>query len=452
MPYSLSKPVFDWSGERAFIQPSFDAKELVNSHQAAAYNFVCQTDIARYYHSIYTHSIAWAIHGKSVAKANRSHALWGNTLDTLVRNAQDGQTIGIPVGPDTSRVIGEIVGASIDRQLKKRIRPEPGQIARFVDDYSIGCNTSEDANRILIHLRKAINEFELDINYQKTVISQSEIVSFSGWRHEVASYIPSITAEQQVFELFFYKLHDVSHREPSSNVLSYGIKRARSVFTQCDHWNLVESYLLTAYKANSTTLPAVVLVFLSRQATKNDLNLDKISQFVNSTIAMLLTQRKFGEASWILFLSIYLKVPVKAKNLGNAFLEPDPLLSVLLCHANQKRLVDGALNTKIWDSFKTSDGLRSSMWLYAYEANIRGWGVPKLTDYVATDPYFGPMKLKNVRFYDGDAPLEELDASLRHQKSIMKKRKAIVADFKEDFSIDIEEFDDDVDLTDEGYF
>lgn len=57
---------------------------------------IVRTDINQFYGSIYTHSIPWALHGKATAKANRSPALLGNALDECVRNAQDGQTIGVP--------------------------------------------------------------------------------------------------------------------------------------------------------------------------------------------------------------------------------------------------------------------------------------------------------------------------------------------------------------------
>ena len=92
--------------------------------------FILRTDIARFYPSIYTHVIPWAFHGKEQAKANRTEGL-GNELDRLVRTAQDGQTMGIPVGPDTSLVIAEAVAASLDADLSQfRL-----QGFRFMDDY-----------------------------------------------------------------------------------------------------------------------------------------------------------------------------------------------------------------------------------------------------------------------------------------------------------------------------
>jgi len=60
--------------------------------------YVLLTDINRFYGSIYTHSIAWALHTKSTAKSNRTLSLLGNKIDYWVRMGQDQQTVGIPIG------------------------------------------------------------------------------------------------------------------------------------------------------------------------------------------------------------------------------------------------------------------------------------------------------------------------------------------------------------------
>jgi hypothetical protein len=100
--------------------------------------YVIQTDISRFYQSIYTHSIPWALHGKAAAKANRSRRLIGNTLDKLVREGQDRQTIGVPIGPDTSLIIAEIILSSVDEALKRK-RLKNG--LRYIDDYDFGFQT-----------------------------------------------------------------------------------------------------------------------------------------------------------------------------------------------------------------------------------------------------------------------------------------------------------------------
>ncbi len=59
----------------------------------AGYELLAEADIAAFFHSVYTHTIPWAIHGKVLAKQKKQDmSLYGNLLDLLVRNAQDGQT------------------------------------------------------------------------------------------------------------------------------------------------------------------------------------------------------------------------------------------------------------------------------------------------------------------------------------------------------------------------
>ncbi len=116
---SLSQPVR--SGERA-VKPRRAHGDLQRerNRQWRLARHVLRTDIAMCYESIYTHTIPWAAHGKSVAKTNRQarSPYWGNFLDRWVQKCQDGQTRGLPIGPDASLVIAEIVLSACDVELQ----------------------------------------------------------------------------------------------------------------------------------------------------------------------------------------------------------------------------------------------------------------------------------------------------------------------------------------------
>ena len=95
------------------------------------------TDLSEFYSSLYTHSVPWAIHGKAAAKAQRRvSALYGNRLDELLRTAQDHQTVGIPIGPDTSLIVAELVLSAVDRKLARHIANILG--LRYMDDFELG--------------------------------------------------------------------------------------------------------------------------------------------------------------------------------------------------------------------------------------------------------------------------------------------------------------------------
>ena len=87
---SKSKPVFDASGTRAIKITSLGhlSEERVKAINHSRY--ILRSDISRYYPTLYSHSIPWAVHTKTIAKANRGITFYGNLIDTLVRNGQDG--------------------------------------------------------------------------------------------------------------------------------------------------------------------------------------------------------------------------------------------------------------------------------------------------------------------------------------------------------------------------
>lgn len=134
---SLTTPVFLANKHRAISRKhSFEDITTMFITSAVGANYVLKTDISRFYSTIYTHSIPWALHTKLVSKNKKTDTtLLGNRLDKLIRDSQDGQTIGIPIGPDTSLIIAEIIGVAIDEELIKDI--ECLSAFRYIDDYFI---------------------------------------------------------------------------------------------------------------------------------------------------------------------------------------------------------------------------------------------------------------------------------------------------------------------------
>ena len=100
---------------------------------------------------------------KVFAKANRGFNYFGNALDLLLRNCQDGQTNGIPVGPDTSLVIAELLLADVDRILhSKRIKG-----IRYMDDYELIFSSEKQALEARSQLQEALLNLEIGIEDHK---------------------------------------------------------------------------------------------------------------------------------------------------------------------------------------------------------------------------------------------------------------------------------------------
>ena len=134
-PFSMSQPIVTRTWERA-VRPRFRYGEWsrLRPRDWRGQRFVLQTDVSQFYSSVYTHSIPWALEGKSYAKKNIGKTA-SDKLDKALRNVSDGQTMGVPIGPDTSFLAAEIVLAAVDRELGSKIRLRGH---RYLDDYELG--------------------------------------------------------------------------------------------------------------------------------------------------------------------------------------------------------------------------------------------------------------------------------------------------------------------------
>lgn len=112
--FSLSSPIVDNDtspNARAYKQEiAWEDSDVVRLENRAGKMVVLKTDISRFYPSIYTHIIPWVVEGKIEAKKDRSNInKLGNMLDKTFEWSQDGQTFGLPIGPDISFIIAEVI-------------------------------------------------------------------------------------------------------------------------------------------------------------------------------------------------------------------------------------------------------------------------------------------------------------------------------------------------------
>lgn len=162
----------------------FEQESIVKSLE---YKYVTITDITNCYGSIYTHTLSWALHGKTVAKHNRGRQktfLLGDEIDKILQDIQYGQTNGIPQGNVISDLIAEIILGYADELLQKELDEQlsvPDQakidfeILRYRDDYRIFTNSAEDAREVLLTLTNVLRSINMRLNQSKTLISDDVI-------------------------------------------------------------------------------------------------------------------------------------------------------------------------------------------------------------------------------------------------------------------------------------
>ena len=192
---------------------------------ALEYGFIIHTDIIDCYPSIYTHSISWALHGKSVAKAKRfDHALLGNAIDELIRDMRSGQTNGIPQGSTLMDFVAEIVLGYADCRLKSKLDSHcinGYKILRYRDDYRIFVNNPEDGRLILRCLTEVASELGMKLHPGKTDVS-SEVVR-SSIKADKLAYLFRKEDDEDLQKTLLI-IHDHASRYPNSGSLARALK------------------------------------------------------------------------------------------------------------------------------------------------------------------------------------------------------------------------------------
>jgi hypothetical protein len=397
---SLSRPVFDT--KKALVwEKGFSKLSNAKLKTRSASKYILHADISNFYPSIYTHSIPWALHTKSVAKSEFGFsANIGNKIDTHVRNCQEMQTKGVPIGPDASFAIAEIIMTSIDEMLVPIVG---NKYHRYVDDFEFGCSTYQQAETTLARLQEVLEKFELTLNSSKTKIVESPRPLSPVWLHELKNYrFRSGEAEQRDDLLHYFDLvMDYLEKFPNDPIVKYAILKSSSKLIYLSNWDAYQSIVLQWSIVEPGIIP-VALDFIKFYETKgfsiNKFELQETLEFLISEHAPMghTSEVSYGVFGMILFGLNF------SENTVNVLSEiENPFIALLTLDAQQQGLISSSYKFNLWQSLMTGDELKTSNWLLAYEALVRGWlNSATGKDYVSVDPGFKYLKRKRVRFYD----------------------------------------------------
>lgn len=399
---SYSTPVIGKSAGRAVI-PKHSQSDLLQkrAHVRGTARFILKTDISRFYPSIYTHSIPWAIHGKQYAKSNRNTSDCGNAFDMWMRNAQDGQTIGIPIGPDSSLIIAETILCAVDKTLLSRLSRSRG--FRYVDDFEFGFNTHSEAESGISILQEALAEYELELNPGKTKIIQLPLPLEDSWVAELRSFNFRTKQSSQLTDLlhFFDKAFELMRLNPQKHVLRYAISRLNSEEVNTNNWTVFQNLLMQCINVEPQTFTPVLSHLLNYSNNDYSLDLSSIEQVMNDQICYHSPLNHGSEVSWALWTLMVFNIQITSEAASALSKLEDSVVALLALDAFQRGLVKNGLDLSIWQTYMDQEGLYSDQWLLSYEANIKGWlSSNGITDHVHADPNFNFLKSKDVQFYN----------------------------------------------------
>lgn len=392
-PNSLGRPILRSHSENELT----DERLFIRSRS----KYLLKTDITRFYPSVYTHSIPWALHTKPTAKQHTKPIpqYFGNILDRDARNLQDGQTIGIPIGPDTSLIIAEIVLTAFDEQLAARLPQLLG--FRYVDDFELGFKTYGEAEEALAVIRELLKDFELEINHTKTMIVETPLELNPTWIGELRNHqFRDNKGQRSDILAYIDKAVYLARLHPTEHVLKYAAKRLGSLNPFTENWVLIQDFLLECLIAETNTFYAVLSV-LQNYHKNYPIDRAQMEHAMNFHIQQSCSLSQTNEVCWALWAILYWDLQLETNSVKILAQMEDSVIALMTLHAEQKQLITpGTLNKAKWEAIvQNPDELYGSQWLLAYEANYKGW-LKFTTDNVSNDPNFAFLKSNGVFFYD----------------------------------------------------
>ncbi|MCY1188656.1 hypothetical protein D9M73_297900 [compost metagenome] len=84
-------------------------------------------------------------------------------------------------------MIAEAISAAIDIELKKKLKSTPPGF-RYVDDYYLFFATQSEAESALAVLVRSLQDYELQVNFEKTKICSVHEISDDYWTHQLRSF------------------------------------------------------------------------------------------------------------------------------------------------------------------------------------------------------------------------------------------------------------------------
>jgi len=179
-----SDPVEMFFSEYENLRTYFSYKEYTNIYKfyesyryqraEKKYSHLVKFDVQACFDSIYTHSITWAINGgPSLYKDSfvGPDLSFGEKWDRLMENMNYGETNGIVIGPEFSRLFAEVILQFVDSRVEARLKKDgyinksAYECYRYVDDHFLFYNDEEVKKKALSYYEEELKAFKIEIKY-----------------------------------------------------------------------------------------------------------------------------------------------------------------------------------------------------------------------------------------------------------------------------------------------
>ncbi|MGH0287400.1 RNA-directed DNA polymerase [Sinorhizobium meliloti] len=429
--YSEDEIVISDRYERSIKGINFPLHRAKKRYIEATADWLVKTDISRFYPSIYTHSLPWAAYGKENVKTSLKvyEGSFADRLDVLVRACNRNQTIGVPIGPETSRILAEIVSSRIDYQYSTALpKLSAKSVDRLQDDWLVGASTLEEAENILSVISSCYRDYGLEINGSKTSVTHILGSKAENWKSEISAFLSHRRgglhgSRMEEFLSLCLRLQLASPSEPVMNY-ALGIVEGREYLK--DDVQVLESFLLKAAAVSPASMDRICRIILNIEHKTGGLSRDRLVTRFSALAERHFSNGALYEVIWLLYTIRGLKKPFKASRVMEcAENSHSSAVRLLLLDMCDKGICLSRPPVEKWESEVSEDRVLSDWsWLYAYEAIRKGWMAdPKG---ILAKPFFKAMHDRDVVFYDPKRNVRNSKSIKREQAAVRKEQNSEV--------------------------
>lgn len=422
--YSKSYPVVEIAADKRSVSTnSKNVADFKNSLLKASIDKLIEVrvDISKFYPTIYTHSVSWALLGKEKAKhyfkqkdnietliaggdADAALYKYAESVDNAIRACQERQSIGIPIGPDTSHIIAEIVACRIDSILKSKLSSIDLKACRYYDDYYIYVSSKDEADLVLKCLQLILSDFQLEINESKIKIREFPFAFEDEFTTILHTFDFKKTNQSNNIKHYFSLIWAFAEQNPKKTdwIFKYALKvfEFSAIVIQKNCWETFENLMIKTALIEPAILDILTRIFITYEIYISIDSKEKIKRLINAIIRSHCPVKHSFEISWALWIAKTFKIEIEEQS-ANSIIETRDSVSnlILLDLINNSTLVKGHPRISDIEAELKDDILMSENWLLAYEGVKKGWLTPAEMNLLDNNLFFKTLKDKDIEFY-----------------------------------------------------
>lgn len=400
---SITSPIFQPGKSaihRAFDHQGFQVRQRKRDVLGCGKRYALKADISKCYESIYTHTISWAIDGKARSKRATPAAPSGSgfLIDQEIRDAQDRQSVGVPIGPDTSFIVAESVLSNIDYDLTRIYRKN---YFRLMDDYEFFFGSYAECLEAEKNLTEILNNYELRLNEAKTEIVELPFPSQPRWLKKLYDMETDKNklrfARRALDEAF-----ELRTEYPDEPIIRYTLQLIGEALKEENNWQELQYPLMSLSLYEPGLIPQVIdVIEFHRENSRSRTDVWRFAETAYELMDDAIPRHHLSEISWAIWAHILFSLPLDRSQAQRLADMNCSVVGLLVLDALDQGLIPHGLDTTSLQASMSADDLHGKNWLLAYESEVKGWPRGRASSgYVGTVEGFKELARENVQFYE----------------------------------------------------